>query len=163
MATLASLRRAMEKNLSGYLASHQMMIAKKTCRAYRVTRGGVYQIISIAVLSSGNNARVFVTCTVPEVFDDPNEKSFLEGPLVMYTGGSLSEMGLGLGDFLDPDVSTEMACQAFFEMLPEYLCRFADPLFNAIQTRRDFWSALDEDSKRALEGKGLKHRILTGA
>lgn len=162
MATLASLKKAMEKHLSDYLASHEMLIARKTCRAYRVTSDGVYQVVSIAILSSGKNARVFVTCTVPEVFDDQNERVFIEGPLIMYTGGSLSERGLGVGDFLDPDVSSDAACQTFFKMLPEYLDRFADPLFWAIQTRRDFWNALNEPARKSLEEKGLKGRILAG-
>lgn len=163
MATLASLRKAMGKYLSDYLSSHEMLIAKKTCRAYRVTNDGVYHIISIAALSSGKNARVFVTCTVPEVSEEPNEKSLIEGPLIMYTGGSLSEMGIGVGDFLDPDASSEEACQEFFKMLPEYLDRFAEPLFSSIQTRRDFWNALDEHSRKSLEGRGLKERVLRRA
>lgn len=161
MASRNDLSKSAENYLSPYMSEKGFSFGKKTT-FFRVNEHGVYHVIAVDLSSSGKYARVFVTATMLEAAEDRDKKDFPCGGLVMYTGGDLGEDGIGAGDFENGLVSTEKQRKDFFSSLPFWLDKWAMPHFEAIQTRQQFWDALDERTKSHFESQGRKNAILCG-
>lgn len=161
MATVKDLRSSAHKVLLEYMRSLGFREGKR-CSFFRVTEDGVIHYLSIVPIISGKQARVWVSCLVPEIIDGFDPDCFPQDGVPIVVGGMMSDKGIG-NDYAKAKIDSAESREKFLESLKGPISQYAIPFFDEINTRAKFWDSLDDDDRVHYQQRGLKEKILMGA
>lgn len=152
MATTADLRKAAAKVFTPFMISHGFTHADGCCY-YKVVGDGVVQSV-IVVPIKGTHGRVWVTCTVPELFgyNFQSGEKIQERHISIDSGGMLGEEGVEAGPSLFPAIGYAEQREAFLEALPVWIEKWAFPFFAEVNSRQKLWADME------LRGKSEYYR-----
>lgn len=162
MTSIRDLKREAQSSLSPLMEANGFRPGNR-CSYYRVVGDGVYQAVIIELYAGGTGARVFLSCTVPELYEDFEENKFPPRDISFLVGGRLSAIASEyVGNDYSSDISTDVGLKKFFLCLPPLFHKWVFPFFESIKTRRQFWEALDEETRNRTEYARSKDLILYG-
>jgi hypothetical protein len=134
---------------------------KKVARFYRVSEGGIYQIVTISAAVGGRYPRVWVSCIVPEMYGTDAEPLVEADSLSVPCGGQLGEAGLN-SQFYDGRLEPESEAVVFLKALPEFLEKYAFPFFDSVRTREQLWESMEALTRENYSAKGMEAAIRKG-
>lgn len=158
MAAMGELKKSARIVLGDYMNSRGLREGSR-CSYFRITEDGVIHLITIVPIISGKQARVWVTCTVPELVENFDIKRFPKDGVAIYVGGYMSDLGIGR-DFGKAMIDSVESRERFLASLPEYFDKWAFPFFDRIKTRQNFWNEMNDENRDKLTQRGMKMDIL---